>query len=86
MINNCQDKETQLFPYSGAAAYLRSRGVVLAEQTLRRKVCEGVLPCVRLGGRTYLQKVTLDQWIERSHVPASRGPLTDGVNGDDRGN
>lgn len=78
MLDYSEECSDFLLSYAGARSYLKTRGVVLAEQTLRRKVCEGVLPCVRLGGRTYLQRGAIDEWINRSQVPASNGPLISG--------
>ena len=63
-----------VFSYAEARDYLRSIGVEIAEQTLRRYVSDGRLDCVRLPGRTYLEKEALDGWIDRCRV-AAKGTL-----------
>lgn len=60
-----------MLSYAEARDYLRSIGVDIAEQTLRRYVSEGRLDCVRLPGRTYIEKAVLDGWIERCRVAAT---------------
>lgn len=60
-----------VFSYAEARDYLRSIGVEIAEQTLRRYVSEGRLDCVRFPGRTYIEKHVLDDWIDRCRVAAT---------------
>lgn len=66
--------ERRLFDIPGAVEYLRAIGAGSATVTfVRRLVCTGQVPHLRIGKRFYLRRESLDSWIE-SHDRRGRRP------------
>ena len=46
----------------------------LSTRTIRRAVVRGDLAASKLGGRIRIRREDVDDWIERSRIPAARRP------------
>lgn len=66
-MNETDTAANEVMSYKGLSAYLK-----LAEITLRHKVMNGKIPCIKIDGTVRFSKKKIDAWLEENQKGTKR--------------
>ena len=66
-MNETDTTENEVMSYKGLSAYLK-----LSQNTLRHKVMNGKIPCIKVDGTVRFLKRKIDAWLEENQKGAKR--------------